>query len=333
MKSTDPNDKRLYSTISVELHCADCKTAGVPIDECNRRGHTKLMSVPWKSARNTAQVQSLMPQAELMKSEVFGVSRGRETLLSAALVDQFVSSQNIRQIAARSLDEALTWIDPSGGGSQSNLVLVTMAMMPTNRHFAILGISTDPNKTFVAGEKACDDHFSALRHRMPALDRQATLLQAAERNYGGNFTAGRLMAFADRYPPTLNLSDKAMEVGVFTSQYTKEESVLMGCDALEQAHVFWADGWVSNVPSHKRAGLMQETGAQLKRFRKQIKGKSRGGNSYEYTGKEGANGQDDIAFGIFSAIFWLRKWHAKAEHEKFLRTRAAQMQFANNLAR
>jgi hypothetical protein len=44
-KNEDEDSKKLFSKKIVELWCADCKTAGIPVETCNKLGHTADLMV------------------------------------------------------------------------------------------------------------------------------------------------------------------------------------------------------------------------------------------------------------------------------------------------
>lgn len=44
-KNEDEDSKKLFTKKIVELWCADCKTAGIPVETCNKLGHTADLMV------------------------------------------------------------------------------------------------------------------------------------------------------------------------------------------------------------------------------------------------------------------------------------------------
>lgn len=326
IKNEDPESKRLFGKRLVELWCADCKSAGISIEKCNELGHTEDMMVAWKSSRNNEQVKRLMPQSELMKSEVFGSARGRHTIIDAKFIEQMMSPGHVLNLPHGSVDEVCTWIDPSGGGSQSDFVLVSVTEMKNGR-YAIAAMSRDRNEDFNDEDRVCDGHFKAVRNH-PVLFK-ATLVQFAENNYGGASTVTRIMSAAARYPPVISTSGTLGKPGLTTTETTKEESVLLGEELLANGQIYFMKDWASTAKGAKeREAIRVELAAQLKRFRKKIVTKGKGTFGYQYTGKEGKTGKDDLAFGLFSCIYWLQKHKAQKEHNDFMRQRAMRMKFS-----
>jgi hypothetical protein len=191
-----------------------------------------------------------------------------------------------------------------------------------NGRYVIHGLSKDPNRHFLDEEKTTVDHFRAARAN--ACTRKATFVQFCENNYGGAPTVTRILSYSDLFKPVENMCESSMKPGVSTTQITKEESVLKAQEEFAHGTIVFADNWFSTAKgAEERAEIKKELGAQLRRFRKNIRHKARGNFSYEYTGKEPPNGADDLAFGVFSCIYWLDKYKAKKEHERFLQLRAS----------
>jgi hypothetical protein len=325
IKSEDPVSKRIFSVRQVELHCPDCKTAGISVEECNRLKHTDDMMVKWKSSRANASVQKLMPQSELMKSEVYGMSRGRQTVLDPKFVDLFLSKSRMIDLPASSISEMMTWIDPSGGGSQSDFVLVTVARLDGGQ-YVLLGMSRDPNFHFLQEEKATSTHFQTLR--LHPVTRDATSIIAVENNFGGSNTVTRIMANATSFKPAIAFDENTAKPGIRTTDITKEETVLYAQEQFAAGNMYILSNWASTTTKpQERAELLIELGAQLKRFRKVIRSKGKGMMTFSYSGKEGSTGKDDLAFGLQSACFWMEKRREIKEHQDFLTNRAKRMKF------
>jgi hypothetical protein len=260
-----------------------------------------------------------MPQAELMRSEVFGLSRGRETILEGKYIDKLLSSS--MTLPTDSIDELFTWIDPSGGGMCSAYALVSMSQLQSGK-YVIHGLSKDPNRHFLDEEAVTMNHFRAARTN--ACTRKATFVQFCENNYGGAPTVTRILSYADLFKPVENMCESLVKPGVCTTQITKEEAVLKAQEEFAHCTIVFADNWFSTAKKpEEKEEIKKELGAQLRRFRKQIKHKARGNFTYEYTGKEGLSGADDLAFGVFSCIYWMERYKVKKEHEKFLQLRAS----------
>jgi len=322
IKNDDPASKRMFGSRSIELWCSECKSAGIPASTCNELGHTDDMMVSWKSSRNNEQVQRLMPQSELMKSEVYGLSRGRTTLFEAKMIDKLMSAEHQINLPRGSVDEVCTWVDPSGGGSQSDLVFVSVTEL-RNGNYVVTGMSSDRNMSFLDEDRVCIGHFQSVRNHGATF--KSTLVQFGENNYGGASTVTRMMSHAARYPPCISTYGVTGKPGVTTTAMTKEESVMLGHELLTEGKIFFLKDWASTAKPKDRPAIMTELAAQLKRFRKKVVPKGKGTFGYEWTGKEGKTGKDDLAFGLFSCIYWLQKHKAQKEHTEFMRNRAMRM--------
>jgi hypothetical protein len=305
--------RELLIRIHVERHCKSCKQQGLSAEKCLKAGHTDDMLPAHQSSQALEQVQLLMPQEELLASEVAGGIRQNALVFKAEWINQIVANKPMR-LAERSVSNCYSWIDPSGGGSQSDFAIITIVVLelpPLNprisieprRIIVIIGLSRDRNQNEVDEQRCVYRHFASLR-KLYTLQPDAILTMFTESNYGGGPAAGRIQSYVnqDEFQPIFRVQERIGRPGVTTTQYTKQEAIGMGIHELSQGNVYFAADMATSDPDNLDKNKLEML-EQLKRIQKKLK-KTSGGYTYEYTGKAGANMRDDLGMGLLFNLFW-----------------------------
>lgn len=87
----------------------------------------------------------MMPQADLIESEIAGSIRTRKAVFETAWIKKLEErAKSPIQLDANMFTFTYSFIDPSGGGTQSDLAIITIAILPS-KNVVVLGMSRDAN--------------------------------------------------------------------------------------------------------------------------------------------------------------------------------------------
>lgn len=312
-----------------------------------RRNHNAHMLPPWKASRNNEQVAKLMPQDELFESEVAGAIRGRRYVFDPVHLRKLADSRPI-DLPPGSVDVVHTFIDPSGGGQQSQLVCVSFAFVesedephdpddgdypmsassssssdtnagggmraPRATTIVYLGMSRSANQTEVDERECVEAHSAALR-ALPSLHPRALLVNYVERNYGGGPGAGRILSYMQPFGRVHSFCERYNAPGVTTNHENKAEGVGMMIHELAAGNIRFARDMAFNTPeAGERKSIVDALLSQFSRFQKKLREKRDGTHTYFYTGKGGNNAPDDLAMSSCLLLWWAHEFNKRREY-------------------
>jgi hypothetical protein len=258
----------------------------------------------------------LLPNEDLLGSEVYGIVRPNQFVFKSEHVDRLDKARPMN-LQEECIEQCYSFIDPSGGGHGSDFAIITAAIVelphPRNpryekkKHVVILALSRDRNQNEIDEQTCVHRHFTHLR-RLRCLKKTAVCVIFTENNFGGQAAAGRIMSYVDRdeFHPIVRVDHQFGRPGVRNDRYTKEEAVGMAIYELSNESVFFSAEMTSSTPD-ALPKIRTEFLEQLKRFQKKIRENrsSNGGFTYEYTGKLSSTMRDDLALGFMYNLVWI----------------------------
>jgi hypothetical protein len=311
----DPKSLELFTTIHINVYCEDCQKKGISSLMCMQMKHMEYALPAWKATRNIEQVAKLLSQDELFASEQAGAIRARKCVFEAAWINKLSQAALLTTSEIVNSDQdgfglVFTYIDPSGGGKQSDLALLSLAIL-ANQKIVICGMSRGRNRDHREEEKTVRGHFDALRSH-PAC-RNALFVDFIENNLGGAPAVSRIQSMIADYQPQLSYNEILTFPGVRTTSASREQGIALAIHALQSGNVCFAQQVACNEPIEYK-NVRELFLNQLGRIQKKIK-PSRGDiNKYEYSGKS-ENTPDDLGMAFPDALRWIAEYQ-RLEHYK-----------------
>jgi hypothetical protein len=273
-----------------------------------RLRHNADMMPSWKASRNNEQVSKLLPKDELFESEVAGAIRGRRYVFDPEWIKNLKNAPLV-DLENDSVREVHTFVDPSGGGQQSELVCVSFTHLPPPANqIVVVGLSKHPNQTEVDERECVTAHCIALR-KLPYIHRHAMFVNYVERNYGGGPGAGRILSYTQPYGPCHSFCEKYSAPGVTTNHENKAEGVAMMINELSSGGIRFARTMAYNTPdAGEQKNIREALLTQFGRFQKKIRFKPNGTSTYYYSGKGGNGSPDDLAMSFCLLLWWAHEF-------------------------
>ena len=309
MDIEDPDTKEsMFKTIRVGLACAECVAAGIALD-CT---HRAALVPPWKDAARQRKMRAIMAgQDSLFMRENMGMRTSDNnyvfpasgvTVLSAALPTKWL----------RNPDVLFCSIDPSGGGSQSEYALCTVACVGGGGFSIVALDSTDSAQ---AQEVTLTIYEHLMRIRRSDRYRNATIVIYIEANMSWIEVdrVAQICSSPQLGPVIIESSDTSSRnrLGVTTTEANKAAYVSGLMHILQDGKIQYASPLLSKDPD--RAKRLLES--QLRQFRRTVKtprDTTFQQGRVSYTGKS-ARTQDDLAMVLMMAIYWGYLTRAKPE--------------------
>jgi hypothetical protein len=321
--NNDPMAQKLFSRVQATTMCAECKENGASARQCALAGHEKDRLPAWKASRNNEQISRLMPKDDLFESEIGGMVRSHKSVFLPAWITNLERAPPFQFRPGERVAQVHTFIDPSGGGQQSELGTVSMIWL--REYVIICGLGSHPNQNDLDEQAAMQAYFNELRHSLPYVGATTLLVNYVERNYGGGPGASRLLSYTAPYQPVHSFCERYNAPGVTTDHRNKAEGVAMlsaemaidESDTKVFGRVRFAPqmAWGTRDPE-RRTELKQEFFKQLGRIQRKLKPRRDGTYTYYYTGKNGAGARDDMAMSLCLLMWWQSQFQSRWELAK-----------------
>ena len=291
----DPN-KTLFHTIAIGLACDVCVSQG-----CASSCTHKADLIPhWKSAARQRTLEKIMEANPLLHARENMGMRANDT--HYLFRPQYI--QNLRDrtpiVFPESADVVFCAVDPSGGGSQSDYAMATIARI--NGVYAIVGLDHTPSAESAEVEAMVYRHLADIRNN-PAYQ-YAIIVFYVEANMSW-IEVDRMRIVADRatirpiYFAAHNTKDR---LGVVTDEHTKIAYV----DTLKRLLCDDRIGYASEFISADAKESQAELERQLRAFRRAVHqpGNVESQKARVYLTGKGSSRKDDLLLSLMMALYF-----------------------------
>lgn len=298
MKDPDDPEESLFRTIPIGLSCDECIAAG-KASSCK---HKEDLAPPWKGADRQRKIEKIMEgNPELHSRENLG-NRHNDTMymFRGRCLNDF--ARRPPMYMGGGCDVVYCAIDPSGGGTQSDYAIVTVAVR--GGQFAIVGMDSTPVADSNEVERVVHRHLADLRNSHAFRASLITLFVEANMSW---IEADRVKKLASDpllqplYMPAFNSKNLP---GVITTEHNKIAYVDTLRRLLEDESIGFATEMISARPLELKKQLME----QMRMFRRVVQ-KPRNEEAQSsrvfMTGK-GNNRKDDLLLALMMAVYFSR---------------------------
>jgi len=284
--------------VNHSLACQDCIDQG----EAEMCCHRLYLVPPWKSLLQFAAMKRLIPKSkkETFAQEVFGViTNNVARYFPSALVNAMVA----RRVEVHGAQRIWVGVDPASHG-KSELGLIAVTVTGTGLHVIVGIASVNVHRCEMAQLSGCIRQFvGRLRERYKG----AEIVPIIETNNNEIAATSLLRAMGSVWNPFTEENFDAYisnDIGVLTTQATKMSMIQQTYLALMNGQIAVADrGIVADRSAFEERGkpanfleLVDELGAQLKRFADQPDGK--------VSGKTLSGENDDMGIALMLCVYW-----------------------------
>jgi len=316
MDLEDPITKQpLFKTIRIGLACDDCVAKG----ETNKCTHKQDLIPPWKSTTRQTRMQ------EILRSSVNTFNR--ENMGMVATDSQFMfPAYFVRALHKAPLfhisynpDLLFLAIDPSGGGSQSDYAMATIAFC--RGQYILVSIDHCSIADITVVNEMIVEHVVRLRKIHVFSRSHIFVYTEANMSWVEADRVARLLINPNLQPIAIQSHDpqKKGRPGVITDESTKFGYVSLLRSLLQDTNILYAQQYTSADPNETKTAFEE----QLRQFKRAIRPPADPEHNkfkVSYTGKGFAK-KDDLAMAVMMACYWCAITRANSDFQTLCEAR------------